>query len=366
MAGIDGDVWTLFDRSNDPKREPGPIHLNRYALTPAYAGIATFMGLPLCLTQEDLRAGKADAAILGAPIDVSAGHRGAQYGPRFIRADERILLNVPESLVNPDTRIKPFDVLRVYDYGDAAVDPFSIEKSMEPIRGLVREIAEVGAFPVVLGGDHSILWPNCAALADIYGPGKIGVVHFDAHPDCENSTMGHHVSHGTPIRRLIDDEHIPGRNFVQIGLRTALLSNETNAWMREHGLRTHYMAEIERIGFTAVLEKAIDEALDGAEYLYLSLDIDVLDPAYAPGTGTPEPPGLTNRELLPALRRICHETPVIGMEVVEVAPHLDPTGYMTTMNARRAIFEALTGLAQRKLGIKGRNYLDAGAAGLEP
>ena len=367
MAGIEGDLWRMrLDRSKDPKREPGPIDLSRYLVTPAYAGIATFMGLPLCLTQEDLKAGKVDVAVVGAPIDVSTGHRGAQYGPRFLRADERILLHTPGLLYNPDTRIKPFEVLRAVDYGDAAVDPFSIENSMEPIRQLVREVAEVGACPIVLGGDHSILWPNGAAMADVYGAGNVGVVHLDAHPDCANNTLGHSVTHGTPIRRLIDDAHIPGRNFVQIGLRTALLDNELMHWMGANGLRTHFMAEIDRIGFAKVLEKAIDEALDGPKYIYLSLDIDVLDPAFAPGTGTPEPPGLTNRELLPAIRRICHETPVVGMEVVEVAPHLDPTGYVTTMNARRAIFEGLTGLAQRKLGITERNYLDPAAAGMEP
>jgi agmatinase len=363
MPGFEGaDVWTKIDRSQDPKREPGPIQLNRYAFTPTYAGIATFLGLPICLNQEDLKAGKADAAILGAPVDMSGGVRGAAFGPRFLRADDRILPNTPDCLYNPDTRVKPFEVLRVYDYGDAAVDPFSIEKSMEPIRALVREIAEIGAFPVVLGGDHSILWPNCAAIADVHGPGKVGVVHFDAHPDCASDILGHHVTNGTPIRRLIEDSHLRGRNFVQVGLRTFFHSEELEHWTREHELRTHHMAEIERIGFAKVLEKAIDEALDGPEVLYLSLDIDVLDPAFAPGTGSPEPPGLTNRELLPAIRRICHETPVVGMEVVEVAPHLDP-GYTTTMNARRAIFEGLSGLAMRKLGIKERNFLHADTAG---
>ncbi|MGO9606073.1 MAG: agmatinase family protein [Candidatus Binataceae bacterium] len=367
MAGLEGDSWKMpLDRSTDPKREPGPIELRRYVGTPAYAGIATFMGLPLCLNQEDLKAGKVDVAVIGAPVDVSAGHRGAQYGPRFLRADERILFHTPAMLYNPDTRIKPLEVLKVVDYGDAAVDPFSIVNSMEPIRQLVREVAEIGVFPMVLGGDHSILWPNGAAIADVYGPGNVGVVHLDAHPDCSNNTLGHAISHGTPIRRLIDDAHIPGRNFVQIGMRTALMDNELMQWMRDNGLRTHYMAEIDRIGFAKVLEKAIDEALDGPKHLYVSLDIDVLDPAFAPGTGTPEPPGLTNRELLPAIRRICHETPVVGMEVVEVAPHLDPTGYVTTMNARRAIFEALTGMAQRKLGITERNFLDPAAAGLDP
>ena len=358
-----GPVWKEpIDRTADPKREPGPIDLRRYRFTPAYGGIATLFGVPLCLNQDDLRAGDVDVAVVGAPVDVSLGHRGAAYGPRAIRADERVLPHSPEMLVNDSTRVRPFEVLNVVDYGDAAVDPLSIENSMEPIRTLVREIAEVGAVPLVLGGDHSILWPNCAALADVYGAGKVGVVHFDAHPDCANEVLGHHASHGTPIRRLIDDEHIPGRNFVQIGLRSAIApDDELFEWMQRNGLRTHFMAEIDRRGFRTVLQDAIDEALDGPEYLYLSLDIDVLDPAYAPGTGTPEPPGLTNRELLPAIRRICHETPVVGLEIVEVAPHLDP-GYTTTMNARRAIFEALTGLAMRRLDLPA-DYIHPAVAG---
>ena len=358
-----GDFDQPFDRSHDPRREPGPINLRRYNFVPAYAGIATFCGVPLCLNQEDLRAGKVDVAIVGAPVDTSLGHRGAAYGPRALRADERLLPNMPELLTNPSTRIRPFEHLTVVDYGDAAVDPLSIENSMQPIRTLVREIAEVGAVPIVLGGDHSILWPDAAAVADVYGGGNVGVIHFDAHPDCADTLVGHPVSHGTPIRRLIDDEHVPARNFIQIGLRSAVSPDEALfEWMNENGLRAHYMAEIDRRGFDAVLEDAIAEALDGPEYLFLSLDIDVLDPAFAPGTGTPEPPGLTNRELLPALRRICHETPVVGIEVVEVAPHLDP-GYTTTMNARRAIFECLSGLAMRRAGFPGPAYLRPDVAG---
>jgi agmatinase len=140
---------------------------------------------------------------------------------------------------------------------------------------------------------------------------------------------------------------------VQIGLHSFVgPDDELLAWMRRKGMRSHHMAEINRVGLDAVLDKAIAEALDGPKFIYISLDIDVLDPAFAPGTGTPEPGGLTPRELLPAIRRLCHETPVVGFEVVEVAPHLDP-GYTTAMYARRAILEALTGLAQRKLGLKG-------------
>jgi agmatinase len=367
MAGIEGDLWKRKeDRTGDQARAPGPISLNRYQFTPAYAGIPTFMGVPMCLTPEDLKAGQVDVAILGAPIDMSTGQRGAAFGPRFLRADERILPNVPQALQNPDTRIKPFQVLKVVDYGDAAIDPFSIEASMTPIRELVREVAQTGAIPFVLGGDHSILWPDAAAVADVYGPGNVGVIHLDTHADCSNQLLGHLVTHGTPIRRLIEDEHVPARNFVQIGLHSFVTpDDELLAWMRSRGMRSHHMAEINRLGFEAVLDKAIAEALDGPKHVYISLDIDVLDPAFAPGTGTPEPGGLTPRELLPAIRRLCHETPVVGFEVVEVAPHLDP-GYITAQNARRAILEALTGLAQRKLGLAGPNYVDPVMTGEQP
>lgn len=359
-------MYHLRDTSRDPRREPGPINLQRYNGELAYAGIATFMGVPVCLNQDDLRAGKVDVAVMGAPVDMGSGARGAAYGPRYIRSDDRAIERIPDILIDPDTRIAPFVELNVVDYGDASVDPFSIVNSMEPIRRLVREIAETGAVPIILGGDHSILWPDAAGVADVYGAGNVGVIHLDAHPDCSEHLYGHHVSHGTPIRRLIEDEHIPAENFIQIGLRTiAGPDEELWDWMRRNGMRSHFMTEIDRLGFQAVLEKAIAEALNGPKYLFLSLDIDVLDPAYAPGTGTPVVGGLTNRELLPAIRRLCHETPVVGMEVVEVAPLLDH-GTLTTMNARKAIFEALTGLALRKKGIGGANYLDPVASGEVP
>ncbi len=364
--GIEGTFDAPFDRSQEPERSPGPINLRRVEGQPAYAGIATFMGVPVCLTQEDLKAGQVDAAILGAPVDMSGGMRGAAFGPRHIRADERILVHTPSMLINPDTRVQPFNVLKVVDYGDAPVDPWGLEESLTAIRSLVREIAETGAVPIVLGGDHTILLPNASGIADVYGAGNVGVIHFDTHYDCANVTFGHHITHGTPIRRLIEDEHIPARNFVQIGLHSFLgPDDELLAWMRKKGMRSHFMTEIERLGFEAVLDKAIAEALDGPKYLYVSLDIDVLDPAYAPATGTPEPGGLTPRELLPAIRRVCHETPVVGLEVVEVAPLLDP-GYTTAMYARRAILEALSGLAMRRLGWQGKNYRDPVLSGEEP
>lgn len=360
-----GDNWKKRrDHMAAAQRQPGPIDLNRYELQPAYSGIPTFMRLPVCLTPDDLRAGEVEAAIVGVPLDSGIGQRGAAFGPMAIRTAERYLPSPATMNNNLNVRIEPFDTLSVVDYGDAAVDPFSIENSMQPIRELVREVAESGAVPIVLGGDHSILWPDAAACADVYGAGKLGVVHFDAHADCSKELMGHNVTHGTPIRRLIEDEHVPGKNFVQVGLRGYYPDNELIDWMRQQRMRSHFMAEIERFGLEKVLEQAVSEALDGPEYLYISFDIDVLDPAYAPGTGTPEPGGFTTREVFPVIRRLCHEARVVGFELVEVAPAHDPT-YVTALNANRVVMEALTGLAMRKRGLPGPHYLDAATSGQE-
>jgi agmatinase len=209
-----------------------------------------------------------------------------------------------------------------------------------------------------MGGDHSLLWPSVGALNEVHGPGRTAVVHFDAHPDCHAELFGHKATHATPIYRLMADEKVPGPNIIQVGLRTPSDPDvQRFNWMRKQGMRSHFMAEIERSGFAAVIDKVIAEIKEVADFAYISLDIDVLDPAYAPGTGTPETGGLTTRELLPALRRICHETKVIGMDVVEVAPHLDP-GYTTALNARRAIFEGLTGLAMNRMGISSSDYVN--------
>ena len=360
-----GDNWKKRRIQGAPSmRQPGPIDLLRYEFQPAYSGIPTFMRLPVCMTAEDLRAGKVDAAVVGVPMDAGIGQRGAAFGPMAIRTAERYLPSPATMNNNLHVRIEPFQLLNVVDYGDAAVDPFSIEASMQPVREVVREVAETGAVPIVLGGDHSILWPDAAACADVYGAGKLGVIHFDAHADCSRETMGHHVTHGTPIRRLIEDEHVPGKNFVQVGLRGYYPDNELVGWMRQQQMRSHFMAEIERSGLERVVEQAINEALDGPEYLYVSFDIDVLDPAYAPGTGTPEPGGFTTREVFPVIRRLCHEARVVGFEVVEVAPAHDPT-YVTALNANRVIMEAITGLAMRKRGLPGPHYLDAATSGLE-
>jgi len=370
MAGIEGEVWRQeYDRSNDPKRDPGPIELNRYVINPvAPGGIPTFMRWPVCLTPEDLKAGQVDVAVIGAPLDMSGGQRGTSFGPLALRTADRYLPGGPLAaavLTHAHVGIKPYEDLNCVDYGDAGISPFDIELSHQEIRKRVREIAETGAVPIILGGDHSLMRPDGMAMADVYGKGNVGIIHFDAHHDAGSNHFGHTITHGTPVRNLIDDGYIPGKNFIQVGLRGFAPTEEDMMWMRSHGIRSHYMAEVERDGFAKVMERAIAEALDGPEYLFISFDIDSLDPAYAPGTGTPEPGGFTTREMLPMIRRLCAECNVVGMELVEVAPGHDP-GYTTALNGLRIIQEAITGLAMRRKGLTEPHYLDPRRSGQDP
>jgi agmatinase len=230
---------------------------------------------------------------------------------------------------------------------------------MRPVRQLVREIAETGAIPVIIGGDHSLEYPNIAGVSDVYGKKNVGVIHFDAHFDAgaPEEMGGHLISHAQPIRRLVEEEHILGKNYIQVGLRGYWPGEEGFQWMRKHEFRYHTMAEIERDGWDTVMERVIAEANDGPEYLYISFDIDVLDPAYTPGTGTPESGGLTPREVFPLLRSLCTENNIVGFDLVELNPLADP-GYTTILNANRIVQECLTGIAMRKKGITDGKYLN--------
>jgi agmatinase len=312
---------------------------------PAFVGIPTFLKLPYVSSVEQLAAERPDAVIVGAPFDMGTTNRpGARYGPRAIRAAS----NLGRGIYHLELEVQPLRHLRVIDYGDASIIPSDIERSHEAIRAKVAEVMALDALPIVLGGDHSITLPSATAVADRIGHGKLGIVHFDAHADTAEDNWGVLLGHGTPMRRLIESGAVPGRNFVQVGLRGYWPPPDVVDWMREQGMRWHLMAEIERRGFEAVLEDAIGEALDGPEAIYLSVDVDVLDPAYAPGTGTPEPGGLTSRELLGAVRRIASSVRLAGVDVVEVAPAYDGPGAITAEVAHRVVLEALSAVAKKR------------------
>ena len=311
---------------------------------PTYVGPVSFMKLPWVTDPDELRRRAVDVAIVGAPFDDAVSHRpGARFGPRAIR-EAQYTSGAIHSL---QLDIDPFEVLTVVDAGDANIVPSDIERAHAMIYRKVREVAASGAIPIVLGGDHSITWPSATAIAEVRRPGSIGIVHFDAHADTAADDWGVLAGHGTPMRRLIESGAVAGRNFVQVGLRGYWPPVEVFEWMKAQGLRYHFMREIEERGADAVIAQAIEEALDGADYVYLTLDIDVIDPGMAPGTGTPEPGGMLTREVLRAIRQIVGAVELAGMDIVEVSPPYDQAE-TTAMAANRAALEAISALAVRR------------------
>ena len=313
---------------------------------PTYVGLPTFMKLPWVPDPDALRARKPDVAIVGAPFDDAVSHRpGARFGPRAIREAQYTTGSIHSLQLGNE----PFEILDVVDAGDANIVPSWIDRAHAFIYRKVHEVAETGAIPIVLGGDHSITWPSATAVAEVRRPGSIGIVHFDAHADTANDDWGVLAGHGTPMRRLIESGAVKGSNFVQVGLRGYWPPVETFEWMKEQGLRWHLMREIEERGAEAVIDDAIAEALDGPDAVYLSVDIDVIDPGNAPGTGTPEPGGMLPREVLRAVRRIASRVEIASMDIVEVSPPYDHAE-VTAMAANRVALELISALAAKRQG----------------
>jgi agmatinase len=306
----------------------------------------SFEKLPWAFTDEALRAAKADVAIVGAPFDEGVSSRpGARFGPRAIRM-------APTAWGTADAwsiqlLAEPYAKLTVVDAGDAPVVPTRFERALRVIHEKVYRVASAGPVPIVLGGDHSITYPSAAAVARAVWPRALGVIHFDAHADTGSDQWGNLHAHGQPMRRLIDEGWVTGKNFVQIGLRGYWPDRETFEWMREQGMRWHAMTEIEERGSEAVLADAIVEALDGPEVIYLSVDIDVVDPGMAPATGTPEAGGMLARELLRAVRQIVSQVELAGMDVVEVSPPYDQAE-VTAILAHRTVMEAISALGAKR------------------
>ena len=326
---------------------------------PPYVGPSTFSNLPWITDPAELRRREVDIAIIGAPLDDMVTHRsGARFGPRAIREAQYSV----GSLNSLQLDVRPYDVLNVVDAGDANIVPALPERGHAMIFRKVFEVAEAGAIPIVLGGDHSITWPSATAIAEVRRPATLGVVHFDAHADTAPESWGQLAGHGSPMRRLIESGAVDGRNFVQVGLRGYWPPVPVLDWMAEHGLRWHLMREIEERGVEAVVDDAIAEALEGTDAIYLSVDIDVVDPGLAPGTGTPEPGGLLSRELLRAVRRIVGAVPLAGMDVVEVSPPYD-WAESTAQLANRVCLEAISALARKRVdGTWTRRPATAGAS----
>lgn len=329
-------------RTKKPELEGHQMH--RFATFPTFCGVP---GVPI----DEVSNGVADVVILGAPIDWGATYRGgARFGPKAIREADYLPANM--SRPHLPTGIDPFTEMSVVDAGDIAVAPGYLEEGLETLAEAVATIAAAGAVPIVLGGDHSITYGNGIGLARVHGDDTFGLVHFDAHADTGETSAGQLYGHGTPMRRLIESGAVPGHRFVQIGLRGYWPGPDVVSWMAEQRMRTFLMAEIVERGLGPVVDDAVSAVSTDAIGIHLSIDIDVVDPGMAPGTGTPEPGGLTARELLDSVRKLAREVPIVSADVVEVSPPYDGPGQITAFLANRIVLEILNGMAERIVGAQ--------------
>ena len=304
---------------------------------PDYAGLLTFGGLPY--TQDPAELAGVDVAIVGAPTDDLVSDRpGARFAPRAIRA-----ASCPPG-PHLEAGVDATKVLRVVDFGDAAVVPADPVRSHAAIEVTVGQAVAAGALPIVLGGDHSIAEPDIRACAAPHG--QVGLVHFDTHTDTGFEVFGVTRSHGTPMYRLVEDGIVDPRRYVQIGLRGYWPGPREFAWQRERGISSVFMHDVRSLGIAAVVERAVEVA--GAGPVFLSVDVDVLDPAFAPGTGTPEPGGMTSSDLLWACRKLASRLDLVGADVVEVIPTAVGSADVTALVAERLVREILTGVALRR------------------
>ncbi len=311
----------------------------------SFAARQSFLGVP-ALRFDDLDDHPGRVVIVGAPFDWGTTHRpGARFGPRAIRsADYGAMDGYRPHL---PTGIDSLGALGVADVGDVYVVPGQTELSLQRITEAVERVARTGKVPIVLGGDHTVTFSNASGVANVVGHGNVGLIHFDAHADTGSLQNGQLYGHGTPMRRLIESGAVPGHRFVQIGLRGYWPEPDVIQWMRDQDMRCYMMSDIVDRGLDVVVDEAVDHALSGgAEGVFISVDIDVADPAFAPGTGTPEPGGLTSRQLLDTVRRLARDLEVVGADVVEVAPGYDQSE-ITAYLANRVVLELCNGMAER-------------------
>jgi len=293
---------------------------------PRFGGIATMMRLPHVPNAKDL-----DVAFVGVPFDIGTSNRsGARFGPRQLRSESCLIRPY-----NMATRAAPFDSLQVADIGDVAINTFNIDKSMAIIESAYDDILAQNCKPLTMGGDHTIALPILRSIAKKYGP--VGIVHVDAHADINDTMFGERIAHGTPFRRAIEEKLVDPKRMVQIGLRATGYAADDFDWPREQGVR---VVPAEDCWYKSLkpLMSEVREQL-GVGPVYITFDIDGLDPAYAAGTGTPEIGGLTIHQGLEIIRG-CRGLEVVGGDLVEVAPAYDTTGN-TALTAANLLFEML-------------------------
>ncbi|XP_039084919.1 agmatinase, mitochondrial isoform X1 [Hyaena hyaena] len=292
-------------------------------------GVCSMMRLPVQASPEGL-----DAAFVGVPLDIGTSNRpGARFGPRRIR-EESVMLRA----ANPSTGALPFQSLMVADLGDVNVNLYNLQDSCRLIREAYEKIVAAGCIPLTLGGDHTITYPILQAMAKKHGP--MGLLHVDAHTDTTDKALGEKVYHGTPFRRCVDEGLLDCKRVVQIGIRGSAMTLDPYRYSRSQGFRVVLAEDCWMKSLVPLMGEVRQQM--GGKPMYISFDIDGLDPAYAPGTGTPEIAGLTPSQALEIIRG-CRGLNVVGCDLVEVSPPYDPSGN-TALLAANLLFEMLCAL----------------------
>lgn len=301
-------------------------------LEPRFTGIATLMRAPLAESPEGL-----DIAMIGVPFDGAVTNRpGARHGPREVRNQSSLMRTIHQTM-----RINPYDHARIADIGDVAFpELYDLEACIGRIEAFYDRVRESGALPLTIGGDHCISYPILKALAK---DGPFALIHVDAHTDTWDSFAGSKFMHGTPFRRAVEAGAIDPKRTIQIGIRGGQNSTEGWDYSRDSGMRVMFMDEVAEAG----IARTVDEArrIVGNAPVYLSFDIDSLDPVYAPGTGTPEAGGLTTREALQLLRGL-RGLDFVGADMVEVSPPFDVSG-LTALHGATVAYEILCLMAEK-------------------
>jgi agmatinase len=319
-----------------PSVQDRTISLFSRGAQPAFAGINTFIKAPYCENIRDV--GKYDVAVVGAPFDMGTTYRaGCRFGPQAVRR-----ISALYDSYNADMGVDLYEELNLCDAGDIFVIPSNIEKSFDQIDMAVSYIHEQGAFPVVIGGDHSIGYPDVRAIAP-HIEGKVGIIHLDRHIDMQERDMDERM-HTTPWFHASNIPNAPAANLVQMGIGGWYGSRPGMKVARERGSTVITISDVEELGIEKAVEVALECAWKDAEAVFLSFDIDSIDAGFVPGTGSPEPGGLLPREALKALRMVAREG-VCGMEVVEIAPPYDVSD-MTAQLGARAIMDVLGTLVE--------------------
>lgn len=323
------------------ERGAGPFSVHRYMFP--QSGVPTFAGAPVAIWPEDLTAGGVDIAIIGIPNDMSSGRRGAEYGPRAMRA-----LN---TIATPDilTLTNPMEVLSVVDYGDFAVDNMSTERTIGHVIDMVAQTAATGAIPMMVGGDTSMLYPSVRGVAEVHGNRDFGLIHFSAHPDVARSA-DHTVSDEQALFMLLEERIVDGSEMITVGLRGPAINEATLQWLRDSDVRYHTMAEISYSGYETVFDRVLTELDDLPDRLFVSIDVSVIEPTQMIGAGRLTSNGLSVQQVTAAIRHLCAARTIVGFELTDMSPTLD-FSRASVANANAVLNACLVGIAATRAGF---------------